>query len=299
MWFKNLQVYRLPSPWNITAEALEAQLAAHAYQPGSGLEAQRLGWIAPREGGGLVHEVGRQLLIALRAEKKLLPASVVNQVAKARATELEEQQGFKPGRKQMKDLKEQVTDELLPKAFSIHRDTLVWIDPESGWLGVDAAATAKADEVLGLLHKSVSPLPLRPLHVIQSPAAAMTAWLASDEAPSNFSIDQDTELQAAGESKATIRYVKHTLDPEDIRRHIASGKQCTRLALTWADRISFVLTESLSIKRISPLDVLKENAEISGMNDDEIFDADMMLMTGELSKLLADLIYGLGGEQPA
>ncbi|QDQ87727.1 hypothetical protein FMZ60_09075 [Alcaligenaceae bacterium SJ-26] len=109
-WFKNLQVYRLPSPWNITAEALEAQLAAHAYQPGSGLEAQRLGWIAPREGGSLVHEVGRQLLIALRAEKKLLPASVVNQVAKARAAELEEQQGFKPGRKQMKDLKEQVTD---------------------------------------------------------------------------------------------------------------------------------------------------------------------------------------------
>jgi len=297
MWFKNLQVYRLPSPWNITAEALEAQLAAHAYQPGSGLEAQRLGWIAPREGGGLVHEVGRQLLIALRAEKKLLPASVVNQVAKARAAELEEQQGFKPGRKQMKDLKEQVTDELLPKAFSIHRDTLIWIDPESGWLGVDAAATAKADEVLGLLHKSVSPLPLRPLHVIQSPAAAMTAWLASDEAPSNFSIDQDAELQAAGDSKATIRYVRHPLDPADMQRNIASGKQCTRMALTWADRVSFVLTETLALRRITPLDVLSENQGITNQTDDELYDANVALMTGELSKLLADLVYGLGGEQ--
>jgi recombination associated protein RdgC len=218
-------------------------------------------------------------------------------VAKVRAQEVEETQGYKPGRKQMKEIKERVTDELLPKAFSIYRDTRVWIDPVNHWLAIDAAASAKADEVLGLLGKSIDPFPVESLYVAQSPAAAMTNWLASDEAPDNFSIDQDTELRASGESRAAIRYVKHSIDVADVRRHIQSGKQCTRLALTWADRVSFVLTEALDVKRIAPLDVLKENADNVANNDDEKFDSDMMLMTGELAKMLDDLLLALGGEK--
>ena len=51
----------------------------------------------------------------------------------------------------MKEIKERVTDELLPRAFSVYRDTRVWIDPQNHWLVIDAAASAKADEVIGLL----------------------------------------------------------------------------------------------------------------------------------------------------
>ena len=132
----------------------------------------------------------------------------------------------------------------------------------------------------------------------RSPVAVMTGWLESDEAPYNFTIDQDTELRATGESKAAVRYVKHSLDPEDIRRHIAAGKQCTRLAMTWNSKISFTLTESLALKGVKPLDVLKET-ENSTRNDDERFDGDFMLMTGELSKLMADVVEALGGEAKA
>src|SRR5690606_39569948 len=114
------------------------------------------------------------------------------------------------GRKQMKEIKERVTDELLPKALTVYRDTRAWIDPVNRWLVVDTASDSKADEVIGLLVKTIDPLPLENLYVAQSPAAAMTAWLAADEAPENFSIDQDTELRASGESRAAIRYVKHT-----------------------------------------------------------------------------------------
>jgi len=297
MWFKNLKLYRLSPTWALSPEQVEEALSKYAFKPGNTSEMQSLGWLPPRENGGLVHVVGNQMLIALRAEKKLLPSTVINQFAKARAQEAEEQQGYKPGRKQMKEIKEQVTDELLPKAFSVYRDTRVWIDPEHRWLAIDAAASAKADEVLGLLAKSIDPFPVESLYVTQSPAAAMTGWLAEDEAPSNFSIDQDTELRASGESGAAIRYVKHSIDPDDVRRHISSGKQCTRLALTWADRISFVLTESLDIKRVAPLDVIKENNDAMSQNDDEQFDSDMTLMAGELAKMIADLVEALGGEK--
>jgi recombination associated protein RdgC len=105
-------------------------------------------------------------------------------------------------------------------------------------------------------------------------------------------------LRASGESKATVRYVKHTLEADDVRRHIAAGKQCTRLAMTWDDKISFVLTESLAIKGVKPLDVIKET-EASTKNDDERFDGDVMLMTGELSKMMGDIVEALGGEAKA
>lgn len=296
MWFKNLQIYRLPAPWAITADELESHLAPQEFTACSSIEMQSQGWVSPRNNEKLVHVVNRQLLLQLSTEKKLLPSTVINQVTKARAAELEEQQGFPPGRKQTKELKEQVTDELLPRAFSIVRSTWVWIDPVNGWLLVDAGSPGKAEEVLKLLFKAIPKFPLETLRTAMSPAAAMTDWLASDEAPNGFTVDQDTELRSTAESKATVRYVRHTLDPEDVRRHIESGKQCTRLALTWADKVSFVLTENLSVKRIAPLDVLKEDADFTGKNEDERFDGDFMLMTGELSKLLASLVEALGGQ---
>ncbi|MBB1636232.1 recombination-associated protein RdgC [Cupriavidus sp. UME77] len=297
MWFKNLQLHRLSAPWSLAAEEVEECLARHAFFPGTSLEMQTQGWASPRDNGALVHQVGKQLLLTMRTEKKLLPSTVVNQVTKARAVELEEQQGFKPGRKQMRELKEQVTEELLPRAFSIRRDTRVWIDPVNGWLAIDAASPAKADEVRGLLFKAIDPLPLDNLHVNQSPVTAMTDWLATDTAPAGFTLDQEMELQSSAESKATVRYVRHPLDAEDLRRHIAAGKRCTRLAMTWNDRVSFVLTESLTIKRVAPLDVIKEQADPSARDDEERFDGDFTMMAGELANLLSDLTAALGGER--
>lgn len=298
MWFKNLQLYRLTGPFALTADELAAKLKPQAFQPTGTEDMQSFGWVPPREGGTLVHCVNRQMLITLAHEKKLLPKSVITQVLKARAAEIEEQQGFKPGRKQMKELKEQVTDELVPRAFSVMRTTRVWIDPVNGFMAVDASSASKADEVFKLLLKSLDSLPFASLRTERSPLAAMTDWLAADEAPAGFTVDQDTELRATGEGKATVKYVRHTLEPEDVQRHISSGKQVTRLAMTWADRVSFVLTENMTIKRIAPLDVLKENTESTVSNEDERFDTDFVLMAGELAKLVAELIEALGGEGP-
>jgi len=299
MFFRNLQIYRLPAPYAMTADALATALAHQTFEPASSSELLRQGWQSPRGAGApFVHAVNGQFLLQLATEKKVLPAKVINQVAAARADELEEQQGFRPGKKAMRELKERVADELLPRAFPIRSAVLVWIDPVNGWLVVDASGPAKADDVVKLLLKAVDKMPLESLRVQRSPVAVMTGWLEADEAPYGFTIDQDATLRATGESRAQIGYKRHTLDPQDTRRHIAAGKQCTRLALTWNDRISFVLDESLAIKSVKPLDVLKENG--TGVYDsDERFDSDFALMSGELAKLLADLVEAMGGEARA
>jgi len=153
--------------------------------------------------------------------------------------------------------------------------------------------------VIGMLNKSLNDLSLERLDTAISPTIAMTAWLGATDArksvPHGFTIDQETELQSPLDEKATVRFVRHSLEPADVQRHIAGGKQCTRLALTWANRVSFVLTESFTVKRISPVDVMTEGAESAPQNDEERFDADTIMMTGELAGLIDDLVEGLGG----
>ncbi|MFA5520473.1 MAG: recombination-associated protein RdgC [Castellaniella sp.] len=294
MWFKNLRVFRLAPEWSILPDALEQALAGQAFQPCASQDAESLGWVAPRSDDPLVHAVGKQYLLCLRAERRLLPASVVRQAADQRADELEEQQGYRPGRRQMRELREEMTQTLLPQAFRIHQDTRIWLDLEHHWLVIDAAAAARADAVMGLLADALQPLPAQPLELARSPAAAMTAWLLEDNPPDGFTIDQEAELRAADDSKATVRYVRHDLDAEELGRHIATGKQCTRLALTWADRISFVLTDAMELRRISPLDILDEGSEASDTaNEDERFDADFSLMSAELAVLLDALVAAL------
>jgi recombination associated protein RdgC len=297
MWFKNLSVYRLPAPYALTAEQLAEALQSQAFTPASSNELLRQGWDSPRGNGALVHALNAQYLLKLVTEKKILPGKAVNERAKEMANKLEDEQGFRPGKKAMKELKERAADEMLPKAFSVKSHLNVWIDPKNGWLAVDAASPSKADEVIKLLLKSVDKMPLESLRVQRSPVAMMTAWLKQEASALDydFTIDQDATLQAVGDGKAQVGLKNHSLDPEDIWQHLSSGKQCTRLAMTWNSRISFVLTESLAIKCIKALDVIKENQSIT-YNDDDRFDNDFFLMSSELAKMLADLVEALGGE---
>jgi recombination associated protein RdgC len=255
------------------------------------------GWLSPREDGRFLHTVNGHWLCALGVEQKLLPTSVVRQLAAERATAVEKKQGHPVGRKQLREIRQRIFDELLPRALSRRHITSVWIDPANHWLAVDTAAAPKAERVLETLRKSGHAFPARRLDTQQSPAAAMTGWLAKGKVASGFTIDEDLELRSSDANKATVRYSRHPLDGRDIQAHIASGKTATRLGLTWKDRVSFVLTEALQIKSIEFLNILKPGSEQGEVDKDEQFDLDFALMTGELSLFLSDLVKLLGGEK--
>ncbi|WP_298394825.1 recombination-associated protein RdgC [uncultured Azonexus sp.] len=297
MWFKNLQIYRLPTPWAVDLAKLDEQLARGEFTRCPSNQPMSRGWVSPRKDGALIYSNNRQWLIALAVEQRLLPSSVVNETAQERAEQIADQQGYPPGRKQMKEIKERVVEELMPRAFTKKRSSFVWIDPTNGWFVVDAGSPAKAEEVIEHLRHCLDEFPLKPLHTQLSPQSAMADWLAGGDAPAGFTIDRDCELKSVAEEKAAVRYVRHPLEGDEVKAHLAAGKLPTRLALTWDDRISFVLTEKLEIKRLAFLDLLKEEAEKSAERADEQFDADFALMTGELVRFLPQLIEALGGEQ--
>ncbi|MEO8417752.1 MAG: recombination-associated protein RdgC [Methylophilaceae bacterium] len=296
MWFKNIFIYRLLTDCTITASALEEKLALKRLQPCGGLDKQSQGWVSCRGNDQLVHVTNQQILFALGVEQKLLPATIINRFTKERVADIEAQQGYKVGRKELKEIKEAVTEELLPRAFALQRTTYAWLDPVNGRLIIDAASPAKADELLQQLGKTLDELPVKLLRTELAPVAAMTDWLAGETAPAGFTIDRELELQATGEGKSTVRYANHALEGEEILAHIKAGKRATRLGMTWNDRISFVLTEQLQIKRLEFLDIIKEESTSLAETEDEMFDLDFTLMTGELAKLLTDLTEALGGE---
>jgi recombination associated protein RdgC len=297
MWFKNIFIYRLPADFKITATALQEKLAQKPLMPCSGLDKQSRGWISCRGDDRLVHVANKQILFALGVEQKLLPATIINRFSKERAADIEAQQGFKLGRKAMKDLKQAVTDELLPRAFALQRTTYAWLDLANGRLIIEAASSAKAEELLEHLGKTVDNFPVQLLQTELSPVAAMTDWLASENAPAGFTIDRELELRSSDENKATVRYANHVLEGKEILGHISAGKRVTRLGLTWNDRISFVLNEHLQLKRIDFLEIIKEESSKVANDEDEMFELDFTLMTGELAKLLTSLTDALGGEE--
>jgi recombination associated protein RdgC len=254
-----------------------------------------IGWVEPRgeANGALVEAVGGQLILKLMVETRTLPGSVVTRKAKERIAHIEATSGRKPGKKETRDIKDDIRLELLPMAFTKQATVVVWLDPKAQLLVIDAASQAKSDEVVTALVKSLDGMALTLINTKVSPTAAMSEWLVSQEAPSGFCVDRECELKAADESKAVVRYSRHPLDNDEVKKHVEGGKLPTRLALTWDSRVSFVLTESLQLKKLAFLEVVFEG---SSAGKDDGFDTDTAIATGELRKLLPDLLVALGGE---
>jgi recombination associated protein RdgC len=296
MWFKNLALYRLPADWNVSASELEEKLGQRTLQPCSPLEMLSRGWVPPSGTGRLLHTVNQQHLIALGVEQKLLPASIIRQETAVRAAVLADSQGFPVGRRQMRDLKMRVTEELRARALNKRRTTRAWLDPVNGWFVVDAGSAGKAEELVEVLRDTLGTFAVQFVETQRTPHTSMAAWLTHGDAPGAFGIEQDLELQTADPNKATVRYVRHPLDGKEIKAHLAAGKYPTRLGLTWNGRLSFVLTEKLLIKRVEFLEMTKDTPDGGEIDKDEQFDIDFTVMAGELAKMLDDLVQALGGD---
>ncbi|MGJ8668443.1 MAG: recombination-associated protein RdgC [Oceanococcus sp.] len=302
MWFKNLCLFRLTQPWSITPAALEEQLARKPLLPCSGQTAQSRGWVAPKnDEGALVEALVPHLLIAYGTEEKLLPASVINEEAKEKARDFEAQRGYKPGRKQMRDIKDELTMSLLPRAFSRRKQVRAWIDCEQGWLIVDTSTAAAAENLIEYLRTCVEDLP--PVELIEPNMAlsvSMTEWLAANKAPGSFLIEDECELNGSEETKSTVRYLRHPLNTEEIRKHITAGKRASKLGMSWSDKLSFVLHDNLQIKRLKFIDMDRDDdAEGSDVDAEQRFEIDFTLMSNELRMMLGELCAMIGADAKA
>jgi recombination associated protein RdgC len=295
--FKNIIVYRIDPLWSKTTAQVEAGLSQMRFRDCGATQEKSVGWSEPRgeKHGMLVESVGGQLIMRLTMESKVLPSSVVKRRAEEKIEQIEESTGRKLSRMEKKDIREETLLDLLPKAFTRISNTVVWIDAAERLLVIDASGQTKADEVVAVLLRSLDSLVITPIQTNVAPATQMAAWLMSHEAPGRFDVDRECELKATDDSQAVVRYSKHTLNSEEVRRHLQNNKMPTRLALTWNGRVSFVLNEEAQIKKIKFLDGVFDASDNAAPDEDR-FDADVAIVTGELGKLIPEMIEALGGE---
>lgn len=294
--FKNALVYHIDQWEPPTQGDIERRLDGARFAQCRPTQPQSAGWVEPRgeRHGALLESVGGQLLLKLCSETKPVPASVVKEQLNARLDKIEADTGRRPKGKAAREIKDQVVHELLPRAFPKRSTALVWIDLKARRVLIGAASGKKADAVVTQLVDLFGGLRLVPLQTEWSPATAMAAWLSDKQAPARFSVDRECELRQPDSEKAVVRYSRHTLEIDELGAHIKQGKLPTQLAMTWNSRVSFVLTDTLALKKIKLLDVVLEGHSPADGADGG-FDADVAISTGELQLLLPDLIAALGG----
>lgn len=302
--FSNISILAIDPSWpaDITQEQLEAALSHMAFKPCEPLQTLSIGFTPPRgPHNALVESVSGELIFQVEMEQKSVPGAAIKARVKEMADEIERTTGRVPGRKEKADLKVEALQELLPRAFPKRSRALAWLSRSLKMLVLSNSSNSVSDNLTtallnGLEKEGLPFIPLRRLNTTMSPETAMVNWLLADEtAPfETFTLGRELELKDE-ESKATVKYGNHLLPLDEVKKHIEEGKRPTRLALTWSDNISFMLTNRLHLKKI---DIIGVNSETPQSVADDAFDGDMALETAELSKLLPALIEALGGQVP-
>lgn len=291
-------VYRLAAGWAMEVEAMEAELAKTPFQPCGATQQESWGWAPPRGDahGALVELVAGQRILRFVIESKAVPGSVVKRRLEERIAQIEAKEGRKPGRKEGRELRDEIVQELLPMAFARTSSVMVWFDLANGRVVLDCGSQGKADAVVTALVQALAGLQVSLLNTQVAPQAAMTQWLTgtADEWPAHFAPGREVELKSGDEMNSVVKFTRHHLEDEEMRRHIAQGKLPTKLALDWDGRVSFVLTEGTQLKKVAFLDGVFEDQ--AGAEDHGGFDADVAIATGELAALITDLTAALGGE---
>lgn len=283
MWPKNATIYGISPKANFPIE----QLQAARFVPATSSELMTSGF-SPVRGDELAYKHGKHTLLRFTIEKKHIPASAVAVMLEERCVALEEQQGFRPGKKAMKDLKERIIDELLPRALATRRSTLIWIDQDQHRIVVDTASNSTADDVLRALIKAFAGLVDLGFQDTGWPRAkVLNSWVV-DEPPTDFTVDDAVVLQHPGENGTLVKFERAHLDSNDVQLHLGAGASVQALAMTFNSRISFIMTQNMQLRKIKPLDILKEGADAE--KDVDRFDSDVALMTRELGVLIDSLV---------
>ncbi|UHQ20399.1 recombination-associated protein RdgC [Lysobacter sp. KIS68-7] len=286
MFFRNLTLFRFPTSLDLSE--IESRLAECALKPVGALELSSRGFISPfgRDGESLSHKISDAIWLSVGSEEKILPGAVVNDLLSRKLEEIERKEGRKPGGRARKRLKEDLVHELLPRAFVRPGRTDALLDLSHGLCVVDSSSRKAAENVVSEIRHALGSFPALPVNAEVAPRSILTGWVAGEPLPEGLSIGDECELKDAADKGAVVKCQRQELQSDEIAKHLESGKQVTRLALTLDDHVSFVLGEDLVVRKFKLLEGAVDAMESTERDDVRAeLDARFALMAGEAKRL--------------
>jgi len=292
--FRNVRYYRFESDWPETEEALSQMLEKSAFTPCGPLTERSSGWVPvyPDTGELLARRLNGADLIRLRSQSRVLPPSVINEELEERIEAFRDRMQEAPGPREKRRMKAEARDELLPKALL--KSDRIWgfVDLKEKVIGIDAAQTSVAERFLRRLRAAFGDLIIRPLQYRQAVSELLSGVFLGG-APERFAVGRECRMQDAGDAGSIVRWTDFDLSDSTIRDHVADGMRLTHLAIEYDNILSCVLDENGVISKLRFLG-MDENTDD---NNDPLarLDAEFVLITGTLRRLIADLKQLLGG----
>lgn len=301
LWFKNAVWYRFTADTDFDAEKLEQALLAKPFTPCNRHEQKRTGWTSPTYGltESPVFASTGYLLVCLQQEERILPGSVVRDALNEKVEQIEQEEDRKVFRKERAQLKDEVTFELLPRAFTRRRPTHALISAEHGWIAVDASSITKAEQLLSELREALGSLRVRLPEVQHSPGATLSGWvMGSHDLPAGIELEQECEIKdTLADESGVIKVKGQDLTSNEIRAHIEGGMEVSKLALCWEQQLRMVLHDDLTLHRLKLTDEYRDQLEEQAPEEElAALDADITQLGLEYTRLFPQLLAAFGGE---
>ena len=290
MFFRNLTFFRYPT--SLKLDTLDAGLEECQLRPVGPLELSTRGFISPygRDSEVLAARQGDALWVTLGGEDRLLPGAVVNDMLSRKLDEIEEKEGQRPGGRTRKRLKDELITELLPRAFVKPSKTDALIDTTHGVIAIDTSSRKTGEALVSEVRRALGSFPALPLNAEIAPRSVLTGWVAGGEMPEGLVIGEECELRDPVDQGAVVKVQRMDLHSDEIARHLESGKQVTRLALSLDDHVSFVLGEDLVVRKFKLLEGAVDELESTDADDVRAeMDARFILMAAEVKRLFTVL----------
>jgi len=292
--FRNVRYYRLESSWPASEEKVSKKLELAGFEPCGPLTERSSGWVPvdPDTSELLARRVNGADLVRLRSQSRVLPPAVINEELEARIEDFRRRMQESPNRREKRRLKAETRDELLPKALLKSDRIWGYVDLKEKVLGIDTAQDAAADRFLRRLQAAFDGLRIRPLQY-QQPVDELLTGIFLGGAPRQFAVGRECRMQDAGDASSIVRWTDFDLSDKTIQNHVAGGMRLTHLAIEYDNVMSCVLSENGVISKLRFLGMDDDNED----HNDPLArqDAEFVLVTGTLRRLLADLRKALGG----
>lgn len=297
MWFRALRPYRLPNRLGIDAEELERRLQSRTFTACTPAQAHSMGWVPALDdsASALVHAAGPYWMVRLKREEKLLPATVVREQANDRCAQIAKAQGRKVSRRERLAVTEEVTQDLLPRAFTRSNTIRAIIADRAGWIWIDNGSAGRSEEVLNHLREALGNLPAILPETQKAPAHVMTQWLLHGAIPEDIVLAEEADFADQREEGSSVKVRGVPLDSEEVLAHLSSGHQVVRLALEWGNRVAAVVDKDLTLRRLKFTDAIREANDELVEDPLARADADFLILCEILEGLQDGLVKAFGG----